>query len=249
MSALNWIVGASSGIGEALAEALAEAGESVAVSARRAERLQALANKYPKIHAYPLDVLVPGALQATAARIEAELGPLTRVFLNVGTYEPASLTPVDPARFARLMATNYQSVIEGVAAVLPFMLQRGRGELLITGSVAGYRGLPNAASYGATKAALIHFAECARLELEPLGVKVRIINPGFVKTPLTDKNRFPMPGLMSAEAAAQRIVKALPDQQFEIAFPRRLVWPMKILKRLPSVVYFPLIRRLTGVAQ
>lgn len=244
---VNWILGASSGIGAALGLRLAGDGELVVASGRRSERLQELARRHPNLRPLPLDATEREAVARAVRIMVEEYGPLRRVFLNLGDYEPAPLVPFDPELFERIMTTNYLGVVNGLAAVLPAMLAQGEGEIYITASVAGYRGLPNAASYGASKAALIHLAECARLELAPRGICVRVINPGFVKTPLTDKNRFAMPGLLSAEQAADRIVRALPGKGFEIAFPKRLVWPLKCLRILPYVLYFRLIGRRTGV--
>lgn len=245
MTGVNWILGASSGIGRALALALTARGETVAISARRAGALAEVAGCASGLHAFPADARDPEALREVVTAIETGLGPIHRAFLNLGDYEPEALGTLASGLHERLMATNYLGVVNGMAAVLPGMRLRRAGELYITASAAGYRGLPNASAYGVTKAALIHLAECARLELAGDGIAVRVINPGFVRTPLTDKNRFSMPGLLSPEAAASRIVAALPGHGFEIAFPRRLVWPLKLLRVLPYALYFPLVGRMT----
>ncbi len=244
-----WVTGASSGIGEALAIALARAGWTVAASARRADRLAALAG-HPeaagRIHAVPVDVRDEAAVQAAVARIETELGPVEAAVFNAGDYSPMSARAFDTALCRHLMEVNYLGVVHGIGAVLPQQLARGQGRLLVNASVAGYRGLPRAAPYGASKAALINLAESLRAELQGSGVTVRVINPGFVRTPLTDQNDFAMPALLAPEVAAAAIVRAFDGDSFEITFPRRFTFLMKLLRCLPYRWYFPLLRARTG---
>jgi NAD(P)-dependent dehydrogenase (short-subunit alcohol dehydrogenase family) len=244
-----WVTGASSGIGAALCLGLAAGGWTVAASARRAERLQALAadeRAAGRIHAVPLDVTDEPAVTEAVAAIEARLGPVHTAVLNAGDYTPMPARSFDTALFRRLMEVNYLGVVHGIGAVLPRQLARGQGRLFVTASVAGYRGLPLAAPYGATKAALINLAESLRAELDGSGVEVRLINPGFVRTDLTAKNAFHMPALVDAETAAARILRELDGTGFEIAFPRRFAYALKLLRMLPYRLYFPLIRRMTG---
>ncbi|MFW5453241.1 SDR family NAD(P)-dependent oxidoreductase [Thioalkalivibrio sulfidiphilus] len=246
-SPVAWLIGASSGIGAELARRLADAGWQVALTARRAERLEALCQASPaQLSSFPGDVTDPEGLAALAARIEAELGPVELCILNAGDYEPMGLDDFDVSLFRRLMEVNYLGVVHGLAAVMPAMRARGRGQILITASLAGYRGLPRAAPYGATKAALISLAESLQPELAAEGVRLRVINPGFVKTPLTDKNRFEMPFLMTTEQAAEAIMKGLHKDAFEIRFPWRFALMMGLLRLLPNGLYLRIARRMVS---
>jgi short-subunit dehydrogenase len=136
--------------------------------------------------------------------------------------------------------------VNGLAAVLPTLIDRRAGHVAVVASVAGYRGLPNASAYGATKAALINMCESLKTQLDRLGVTISLINPGFVRTPLTDKNKFPMPFLMEPEDAARAIFEGMARKKFEIAFPTRFVLILKVLRMLPYRLYFKLVRKATG---
>jgi short-subunit dehydrogenase len=245
-----WITGASSGIGRALALRLAAAGAQVAASARNAKALQALAAEAAggpgAIHAYPLDITSRCAASAIVHAIEDSLGPLARVVLNAGTHQPVEAKDFAAADFARLVEVNLLGMANCLEPVLRTMSARRQGQIAIVASVAGYRGLPTSAYYGATKAALINLAEALKLDCDRLGIKLQLINPGFVKTPLTDKNPFPMPFLISVEDAAARIAAGLDRQAFEITFPRRFTWQLKLFRCLPYRLYFPLVARITG---
>jgi NAD(P)-dependent dehydrogenase (short-subunit alcohol dehydrogenase family) len=151
----------------------------------------------------------------------------------------------DTDLFRHLMTVNYLGVVYGLGAVLPHLRGRRAGQILINASLSGYRGLPLAAPYGATKAALINLAESLRNECCAAGIRLRVINPGFVRSPLTDRNDFQMPFLTEAEVIARHVVARLDDDGFEIAFPRRMTWLMKLLRLLPYRWYFPLVQRMT----
>jgi len=235
-----WITGASTGIGREIALQLAAAGVKVAASARSPEKLAALG---PNILAIPLDVTDAAACRAAAAEVESRLGPIDLAVLGAGTYTPVALDDLDPARFAHMMDTNYMGVVNCVAALAPGMMARGAGHLSWIASVAGYVGLPKAAAYGPTKAALINLAESLAPEMSMKGVSVSVINPGFVETPLTAQNDFPMPFLMKADDAARRTIQGLAAGRFEIAYPRRFVAILKALRLLPYPLFFRLIRR------
>lgn len=237
-----WLVGASSGIGQALAFSLAAAGWKVAISARRIEPLQAMQARNPLLTPYPLDVTDAQSLHEAAAAITRELGDIELCVLNAGDYTPMPLDAFDPALFRKLCEVNYLGMVNGLDAILPLMLARGRGQILLTASIAGYRGLPKSAPYSASKAAVISLAESLHLELKARGVLLRVVNPGFVRSPLTDKNDFKMPFLMEAEDAAQAIMRDLPRQNFEIAFPKRFAYLMKLLRLLPYWLYFKLTK-------
>lgn len=242
-----WITGAGSGIGRALALRLARDGAAVAVSARSADALDALAAEAPgRIHPFPLDVTDADAVGRCVAAIEERLGPLDQVVLNAGTHIPMGLEDFSTATARALMEVNYMGVVHGLDAVLPRLRARGGGGVAVVASVAGYGGLPTAAAYGPTKAALINLCESLKLDCDRAGIRLRLICPGFVATPLTARNPFPMPDLIGAEEAADRIVAGLAGGGFEIAFPPRFARIMKTLRLLPYGVYFPLIRRITG---
>ena len=191
----------------------------------------------------PLDVTDSAACRAAVAAIESRLGPIDLAVLGAGTYTPVALDDLDPARFAHMMDTNYMGVVNCVAALAPGMMARGAGHLSWIASVAGYVGLPKAAAYGPTKAALINLAESLEPEMSVKGVSVSVINPGFVETPLTAQNDFPMPFLMKADDAARRTIQGLAAGRFEIAYPRRFVAILKALRLLPYPLFFRLIRR------
>lgn len=242
-----WIVGASAGIGRALAGALAAAGvRRVCVSARSEDKLAALAGEHAAITPYPLDATDAGALRKTASRIEQETGPLDLAVFNAGAYSPMGLGEWDRDEIERILRVNYMGAVNGLDAVMPSMRARGRGHIAVTASVAGYRGLPGALSYGPTKAALINLCETLRNDLKDDGVFLQVINPGFVRTSLTDRNDFKMPQLIEPEEAAREILKGLRTAKFEIAFPHPFVWQVMALRLLPYGLYFRLIRSLTG---
>ena len=240
-----WITGASQGIGRALALEFAGRGARVAISARGAEALTDLARLHAGLHPEPLDVTDAQAVAEAVARIERNQGPLDLAVLNAGIYQPVPGGLATPEVFAEHMAVNYQGVVNGLCAVLPRMRERGRGQVAIVASVAGYRGLPQAAAYGPTKAALINLAETLRLELRGSGVDLRLVNPGFVATRLTAQNRFVMPSILTPEDAAGRILAGLAGGRFEIAFPFGFVTWMRLLRLLPYRLYCPLMSRLT----
>ena len=237
-----WLVGASSGIGAALARALAARGARLALSARRLEALQPLGIDGALL--LPCDVLDTEALAAARARLVAAWGGVDLVVYLAGDYEPMSADGFDSVRAEQIVAVNFTGALRLAGAVLGD-LQPGGG-IAFVASVAGYRGLPKALAYGPGKAALIHFAECLHLDLAPRGIGVWAINPGFVATRLTEKNDFAMPALLSPEQAAEAIIDGFRSGAFEIHFPKRFTCVLKLLSKLPYGLYFPLIRRITG---
>lgn len=241
-----WITGGGTGIGRALALRLAAHGWQVAVSGRRRDVLDELASASPHIHAFPLDVSDAEANRATVATIADSLGPLDLAVFNAGQYRPFRVSEFDPAVFEEMTRVNYLGVVNGIGAVLPGMREHGRGHVAIVSSVAGYNGLPLGGPYGATKAALINLAESLRFDFRRMGLDISIINPGFVRTPLTDQNKFPMPFLIDADEAAVHIERGLASKRFEIAFPWPMVWMLKFARILPYWISFPLLRWFTG---
>lgn len=238
-----WLIGASSGIGEALARRLIYLGARVAVTSRHADTLAALDAAYVA----PADVTDRASLAAAFDAVKAALGGLDVVFVNAGTHQPMRAWELDAAAAEKLVQVNLVGAMNAVALVAPWFAERGSGRLALTASVAGYGGLPTGLVYGATKAALINFAETLYLDLVPRGVAVHVINPGFVKTPLTDKNDFKMPALIAPEESALAILDGMAAGQFEIHFPKRFTRTLKLLNLLPYRLYFPLVHRMTGL--
>jgi NADP-dependent 3-hydroxy acid dehydrogenase YdfG len=242
-----WVVGASSGIGAALAEALVEAGARVAVSARREGALAALAARRPdQVLPLAVDVTDPVAVGEAWQRIKAAWDGLDVVFCVAGVYMPQRATEFDAGVARTLFDVNVMGVAHVLDAVLPG-LRTTRGHVVIVASVAGYRALPKALFYGATKAALIHLAEGLYLDLAPEGLGVSVVNPGFVRTPATAGNEFRMPALIDAEQAARETLQGLARGEFEIHYPKRFTRWLKLMRVLPYRWYFPLVHRATGL--
>ncbi len=238
---LCWITGAGSGIGAATALELVRRGWRVAISARRRESLEAVAALAPeRIIVAPCDVTDAGGVITTLAALEQEHGPVARAFLNAGISIHGKAPDLDVAAVRRIIDTNVMGVFHSAAPLLKGMAARGHGQIAICASIAGYGGLARASAYTASKAAMINAATALAIEGRRLGILVQCVNPGFVDTPLTRKNSFPMPFLMTPEAAAVRVADGLARSRFEIAFPRRLAWPMKALNLLPYDLYIRL---------
>lgn len=241
------ITGASLGLGRALALRCARAGWRVVASARGREQLESLAAEAAELSGeitpYPLDVTDAAAVAAAVQHVEAEIAPIGIAVLNAGTHRPMAAESFRAADVEGLLKLNVLGIANCLEALLPRMIARRQGRLALVASVAGYAGLPTAAGYGASKAAVINMAESLKPELDRLGVVLQVVNPGFVQTPLTDKNDFPMPFLMPADAAAEAFFRGLESQRFEIVFPRRFVYLMKLLRMLPYRLFFALTRR------
>ncbi|HKN08083.1 MAG TPA: SDR family NAD(P)-dependent oxidoreductase [Pseudomonadota bacterium] len=242
-----WIIGASTGIGAATARRLLAEGARVAISARRAERLAEVAGGHANALIEPLDFTAGAQVTAAWQRIRAAWGGSDLVLIVAGTHAEIRAWELTEQNATALLETNLHAVIKTTAVVLPALLAQGRGAIGIVSSVAGYRGLPKALIYGASKAALINFAETLYLDLHGKGLGVYLINPGFVKTPLTDKNEFRMPHLITAEEAATAILAGLAGGEFEIDFPKAFTRQLKLLRVLPYRWYFALIRKATGL--
>jgi NAD(P)-dependent dehydrogenase (short-subunit alcohol dehydrogenase family) len=237
-----WITGASSGIGRELALKLAAAGAIVAVSARSAQKIAELEALNPNIKPYPLDVTDLAACKATAAAIERDLGPIDLAIMNAGVWIPMDVTTYDPAGIAEGMAVNFTGIINALAPLIPAMIARKSGHIALVSSVAGYRGLPMAIAYAPTKAAVISLAETLYLDLRDRGVTVTVINPGFVDTPMTKVNTFPMPFMITAEDAANRIIRGLAAGAYEIVFPLRMKLLAKFTRLMPNWAFFAFIK-------
>ena len=243
-----WVIGASSGIGAALARALLAQYARVALSARNAPGLEQIAAT-PGATALvlPLDVTDAAAVAPALQRVVAAWGGLDLVVWCAGSHNPVRAWELDAEDARRLVDVNLNGVINGLPAVVDQLLRQNSGGMAIVSSVAGYGGLPTALVYGATKAALSNLAETLYLDLAPRGIAVYLINPGFVKTPLTDKNTFKMPALISADEAAREIIAGFARGSFEIHFPRRFTLWLKLLRLLPYRWYFTLVHKGTGM--
>ncbi|WP_067516176.1 SDR family NAD(P)-dependent oxidoreductase [Endozoicomonas ascidiicola] len=243
-----WITGASQGIGEALALAMAKQGMTVLASARNHEHLANLVDKSKNLEgdiiAYSLDITDQSAVNATASKMMKNHGRIDQAILNAGTYIPIPAESFNSHDVRQQVELNIMGTSYCIEALLPDMIQRGQGLIAINASLAGYRGLPKAAGYGATKAALINMVESLHSELSDHGIHFKVINPGFVKTPLTDKNTFPMPFLIEADKAAQLIINQLNSHCFEIRFPWPFALLMRLIRCLPYSLYFSLIKRM-----
>jgi short-subunit dehydrogenase len=242
-----WVIGASTGIGAATAKLLLEAGARVALSARSADKLREVAGGNANALVEPLDFTHSVEVAAAWDRIRAQWNGVDLVLVVAGTHKEMRAWELNEADARALFEVNLHAVVNTTAAVVPGLLAQGRGAIGIVASVAGYRGLPKALVYGASKAAVINFTETLYLDLHPKGLGVYLIMPGFVKTPLTDGNDFSMPHLISAEEAAREIDAGLRAGDFEIHFPRAFTRQLKFLRLLPYRFYFWLVRRATGL--
>lgn len=236
-----WIIGASSGIGYELAKTLAAEGKELVLSARNEAALKKLAKELPGKHQIlPLDVSDEKAVMQAVKKIK----DLSSVIFLAAIYKPGSIAQMDMENMRQMMAINMMGAFYVTAAVLPLFREKRAGQIVLGGSVAGYSGLPSSQPYGATKAAIINFAETLRAEASRYNIDVKVINPGFVKTPMTDKNSFAMPMIVTAEYAAQAIAKGLKKKAFEIHFPKRFTYILKCLGILPYALFFAVVKRI-----
>jgi len=240
-----WLIGASTGIGRALALELSRRGARLALSARNRSALDALAEETGRTEhvVLPLDVTDGAGIRAAFATAEAQLGAIDHVILLSASYTPMALSALDMPKVSEMISTNLGAAFDVIDTVLPAMRARRSGQIALCGSVAGYVGLPNGQPYSATKAAIMNLAQSLRAEEAAHGIDVRLISPGFVRTPLTDKNDFAMPAMMTPEDAARRLADGLAGRSFEIHFPRRFTYVMKALACLPYRLYFAAVRR------
>lgn len=234
-----WIIGASDGIGRALALQLGREGADLILSARNESALSELAALCGGARVLPLDLADPGALARAVDSLDAD--SLDAIITTAALYEPGRVEDIDLQFLQQLIAVNVTSVFQ-LAQAAPALLRRG-GQLVLFGSVAGYLGLPAGQPYSATKAAVANLAESLRIELAPR-VDVRLVSPGFVRTRLTAKNSFAMPALITADEAARQVLAGLRGKAFEIHFPRRFTLAMKLLRLLPYRISLALTTRL-----
>jgi short-subunit dehydrogenase len=229
-----WLIGASEGLGREIAKRLAQQGAKVILSARNEARLTELASEIEAARVLPFDVTDAQAVTAAIERV----GEIDGVIYNAGAYSPMRATEWDPDETARIMDVNFNAAQRILGGLVPRMVAKGQGDITLIGSLAGYRGLPAAIGYGASKAALISLAETMRFDLKVTGVTVRIVNPGFIKTRLTDKNEFKMPMLMTPEQAAGHVIRAMTRRKFRTDFPRPFSTLLKFLDILPDWIVY-----------
>jgi len=246
MSEIVFLTGASSGIGAALAHRFAADGAHVVLAARRADALARLADQIisagGRASAAPLDVRDRDAVAETIARVEAEVGPIDILVANAGVGAEMPVTEFCAERFEGIIRTNLMGPVYCIEAVLPSMLERRRGHIVGIGSLAGYRGIPAASGYSASKAGLAVTLESLRVELQNHGVKVSTICPGFIKSPMTDSNQFEMPFMLSLEDGVDRIHRAIRRGRREYAFPWPLAFIVRASRHLPNWVYDRLLK-------
>ena len=242
-----WLVGASSGIGHATAELLHARGAHVVVSARNAAAIAAFESAHPGSLGMALDATDRDAMRAAALRIVERFGRIDLAVYCAGYYKAMRATSFDLDDALRHEQVNYVGALHLLDAVLPVLLRQRSGHLSLVSSVSGYRGLPKALAYGPTKAALINLAECLYFDLTDHGIGVSVVCPGYVDTPLTEQNDYRMPGLISADEAARRMVEGWQAGRFEMHFPKRFTGWVKALSHVGDWLYFKAIRRATGL--
>ena len=239
-----WITGASSGIGKALTIKFAENGWAVAASARRENLLNDLKNINQNIFPFPLDVTEIEKCKVTAQNIIDRFGGIDICVFGTGMHDPKSEKRFNLNKIREIMEVNYFGTMNSINSIYEYFSNKKNGQISIISSVAGYRGLPAAGAYCASKAALTSFAESLNFDMRMKDVRVSLISPGFIKTPMTDQNDFPMPMIKSPEFAADEIYKGLIQKKvFEIHFPKAFTYFLKFLQILPSGIYFKLVSK------
>ena len=239
-----WITGASSGIGKALAIKFAEKGWIVAASARRENLLEDLNKFNPNIYSFPLDVTEIENCKLIANKIIEKFGGIDICVFGTGMHDPKSEKRFNLNKIREIMEVNYFGTMNSINSIYEYFSEKKNGQISIISSVAGYRGLPAAGAYCASKAALTSYAESLNFDMKMKNVRVSLISPGFIKTPMTDQNDFPMPMIKSPEFAANEIFKGLTEKKsFEIHFPKAFTYFLKFLQILPSSIYFKLVSK------
>ena len=239
-----WITGGSSGIGKALAYKFANEGWQVALSARREELLNEISRSNNNIHSFPLDVLDVEKCKEVFNKIVNKFENIDIAVFSTGIHDPDSERKINLESIRKIMETNFFGTMNSINSVYNYFKDKKSGHISIVSSVAGYRGLPMAGAYCASKSALISYAESLYFEMKRFNVRVSVINPGFIKTPMTDQNPFPMPMIETPEFAAEEMFKGLTkSKSFEIHFPKKFTFIMKILKIMPNWLYLKLIKK------
>ncbi|MDC3231639.1 SDR family NAD(P)-dependent oxidoreductase [Candidatus Pelagibacter sp.] len=241
-----WITGGSTGIGKALAIKFANEGWNVAISARRENLLEEISNEYENIISFPLDVTKKENCKEVFNQIKNKFKNIDICFFSTGTWDPKKEKDIDVEQIENVFKVNFFGTLNSIKAVEEYFKNKKSGTITIVSSIAGYRGLPNSTGYGPSKSALNNLAESLYFDFGRSNVRVCLVSPGFIKTPMTDKNDFNMPFLKTPEYAAEKIYDGLVNKNsFEIHFPKSLTMILKILGFLPNKIYFGLIGKLT----
>jgi len=246
MKKVIWITGASSGIGKSLAIKFANKGWNVAISARRESLLKEIEEKYENIKSFPLDVTDKEKCKNVFDKIKNFYNDIDICFFSTGTWSPNKEKDIDVEQIENVLKVNFFGTLNCIKSVENHFKNKKDGIITIVSSVAGYRGLPNSTGYGPSKSALNNLAESLYFDFGRHNVRVSLVSPGFIKTPMTDKNNFKMPFLKTSEYAADKIYDGLINKKgFEIHFPKELTFILKIFNLLPYKIYFYLIKKLT----
>ena len=241
-----WITGGSTGIGKALAIKFAKEGWNVAISARRENLLKEISNNNVNIYDFPLDVTNKSKCKDVFKEIENKFQNIDICFFSTGTWNPKKEKDIDVEQIEDVFKVNFFGTLNSIKAVEEYFKNKKEGIITIVSSIAGYRGLPNSTGYGPSKSALNNLAESLYFDFKRSNVRVCLVSPGFIKTPMTDKNDFKMPFLKTKEYAADKIYDGLINKKnFEIHFPKQLTLILKFLKIIPDRLYFYLIGKLT----
>ena len=241
-----WITGGSTGIGKALAIRFANEGWNVAISARRENLLKELSDRYENISSFPLDVTNKENCKNIFNQVKEKFDEIDICFFSTGTWDPKKEKDIDVEQIENVFKINFFGTVNSIKAVEEYYKNRNEGTIAIVSSIAGYRGLPNSTGYGPSKSALNNLAESLYFDFGRHNVRVCLVSPGFIKTPMTDKNDFKMPFLKTPEFAADKIYDGLVNKKsFEIHFPKELTLTLKFFSILPYKLYFYLVKKLT----
>ena len=241
-----WITGGSTGIGKALAIKFANEGWNVAISARRENLLREISDNHENINSFPLDVTNKDKCKEVFNNIKNQFENIDICFFSTGTWNPKKEKDIDVEQIEDVFKVNFFGTLNSIKSVEKYFKEKKSGTITIVSSIAGYRGLPNSTGYGPSKSALNNLAESLYFDFKRSNVRICLVSPGFIKTPMTDKNDFKMPFLKTPEYAADQIYDGLVNKKsFEIHFPKALTVTLKILSFLPSKLYFNLLGRLT----
>ena len=241
-----WITGGSTGIGRALAIKFANKGWNVAISARRENLLKEISDNYENIYGFPLDVTNKIECKKVFDQIKNKFENIDICFFSTGTWNPKKEKEIDVEQMEDVFKVNFFGTVNSIKAVEEYFRNKKNGIITIVSSIAGYRGLPNSTGYGPSKSALNNLAESLYFDFKRYNVRVCLVSPGFIRTPMTDKNDFKMPFLKTPEYAADQIYNGLINKNvFEIHFPKALTLTLKFLSFLPSKIYFKIVSRMT----
>ena len=248
MKRIAWVTGASKGLGKSITQELLKEGWSVAISSRNLVELETVEKEFRnfkgEVRPYPLNIADNEEVERTVTIIERDLGKIDLAILNAGTYIRFGADEFSMDLFNKQININLLGTVNCIVAVLNNFKVRKSGHIAVVSSLSAYRGLPYASAYGASKAALSNICESLKPELDNLNICLSLIHPGFVRTPLTSKNDFPMPFIIDSETAAKEIMKGIELKKFEISFPFRFVFIMKLLRLLPYWLYFKITKKL-----